>query len=434
MNNLSKSYIAAVMLALTFLAFVAGYAVNESGMLRGTVLDDAMQAARSVVILMRESGDELGASNRFTNARESYTGVVTHERDRVSPGYTLYVTGEDTSAYLIDADGEVVWRWHLPFDAVWPQAEHLQGRPGARDIFWRKAELLPNGDLLVLYDGENVTPHGIGLARIDKDSKLLWKLSDNAHHDVQVDPDGNIYTLTYRIRNEKLGPYQYLDPPMITDDVVILDPDGNELKRFPLDEAIIRSSYRSLLLAVTPNEKGDYFHSNSVHPVSAAAAASLDFANQGDILISLRELATVVLLDGSSGALKWAMRGPWIGQHDAEFLPDGNMLVFDNKGDISSRHGNTRVLEFDPQTGQILWQFAGTKESPFSTGIRGAQQRLPNGNTLITESNNARLLEVTPAGEVVWDYRNPARSAFDESRVPVLMWGLRYPESYPEFL
>jgi hypothetical protein len=34
-------------------------------------------------------------------------------------------------------------------------------------------------------------------------------------------------------------------------------------------------------------------------------------------------------------------------------------------------------------------------------------QRLPNGNTLITEGMHGRIFQVTPSGEVVWEYLTP---------------------------
>lgn len=38
---------------------------------------------------------------------------------------------------------------------------------------------------------------------------------------------------------------------------------------------------------------------------------------------------------------------------------------------------------------------------------QGAAQRLPNGNTLVTSTQQGHLFEVTPAGEVVWEFVNP---------------------------
>ncbi|MHB8104453.1 MAG: thioredoxin, partial [Dehalococcoidales bacterium] len=34
-------------------------------------------------------------------------------------------------------------------------------------------------------------------------------------------------------------------------------------------------------------------------------------------------------------------------------------------------------------------------------------QRLPNGNTLITEGNGGRIIEVTAEHEIVWEYVSP---------------------------
>ena len=36
-----------------------------------------------------------------------------------------------------------------------------------------------------------------------------------------------------------------------------------------------------------------------------------------------------------------------------------------------------------------------------------AGQRLPNGNTFINEGLSGRLFEVTPGGDVVWEYVSP---------------------------
>ena len=79
-------------------------------------------------------------------------------------------------------------------------------------------------------------------------------------------------------------------------------------------------------------------------------------------------------------------------------------MLFDNEGGLD---GHSRVLEVDPATQAIAWSYSGGAEHPFYSRVRSAQERLPNGNTLITESDGGRLLEVTPSGELVWEYVNP---------------------------
>ena len=56
------------------------------------------------------------------------------------------------------------------------------------------------------------------------------------------------------------------------------------------------------------------------------------------------------------------------------------------------------------------WKYVGDPERPFETETCGSCQRLPNGNTLITESDNGRALELTPQGDVVWEFLNPMRA------------------------
>ena len=86
---------------------------------------------------------------------------------------------------------------------------------------------------------------------------------------------------------------------------------------------------------------------------------------------------------------------PLGGQHDPELLPNGHILLFDNHGNYLSPEGISRVIEIDPNTLGIVWQYAGTATRPLASDIRSEQQRLPNGNTLIVESDGGRLVEVT---------------------------------------
>ena len=65
-------------------------------------------------------------------------------------------------------------------------------------------------------------------------------------------------------------------------------------------------------------------------------------------------------------------------------------------------------------THEIYWEYKGIdKTSYFDSWIRGAQHRLPNGNTLITESQGGRLLEVTREHKIVWEYYNPDRAEYE---------------------
>jgi Arylsulfotransferase (ASST) len=64
-------------------------------------------------------------------------------------------------------------------------------------------------------------------------------------------------------------------------------------------------------------------------------------------------------------------------------------------------------------------------EAPFDSAIRSSQQRLANGNTLITESSGGRVLEVTAAGDIVWQFVNPVRGGDQNDQIPIICWAQR---------
>ena len=103
-------------------------------------------------------------------------------------------------------------------------------------------------------------------------------------------------------------------------------------------------------------------------------------------------------------------------------LANGNVLIFDN----GTLRGYSRVIELNPLTETIEWEYvADPKEAFFSAAISGAQ-RLPNGNTLICEGGKTRLFEVTQMGKRLGIYQ-PYRH---ENGRPVIYRCLRYSPEY----
>lgn len=76
----------------------------------------------------------------------------------------------------------------------------------------------------------------------------------------------------------------------------------------------------------------------------------------------------------------------------------------------------SRVLEINPVTLEVVWQYDFYKtgkwlaqhfsQNFFSPFVSFAQ-RLPNGNTMITEGDSGRIIEVTRDYETVWEYISP---------------------------
>jgi hypothetical protein len=181
---------------------------------------------------------------------------------------------------------------------------------------------------------------------------------------------------------------------MWADHLIEVDADGNQVWDW--------HAYEHLDLEtdiITPGEpRHEWSHGNTIVPL------------EGDrVLVSFRNISTVMIIDKASGNITWKVGWDVISrQHDPSLLPNGNILIFDNgerrKDDVRIF---SRVIELDPNTNQIVWEY---RDNPYfnfySSRISGAR-RLPNGNTLITDGMSGRMFQVTPSGEVVWEYVNP---------------------------
>jgi len=349
---------------------------------------------------------------------------VTH-KEGAFEGLTLYVPSASTRAVLVDMEGNTLHEWRIPFSRIWPGHPHVRTPLPDRGITWFDAHVFPNGDLLVVHEGHGDAPWGYGLAKIDKDSKPLWTYDANVHHKMDIAANGDIYAISQKILNQ---PVAFVPAPIMNDYLVILSPDGEVREEISLLEIILDSTWRSILEEKYEGlrkkydrlAEGDYLHTNSVHVLSEDMARHFPMFKPGQVLLSFRSLNLIAVLDIPSRKLVWGAEGSWRAQHHPRFSPDGTILFFDNKG---GGRGRSLILRHNPATGETAVAYEGSEEHPFFTDIRGMQQELPNGNILITESDEGRLFEVTPRGEIVWEFLTPYRVR--QKRL-VITTGLRY--------
>src|SRR5690606_24730528 len=236
-------------------------------------------------------------------------------------------------------------------------------------VYMDKAVLLPNGDLIAIYISSADTPWGYGMVKLDAWSNVKWSWLGHAHHDFSIAPDGRIYLLAHEFDFHRRIPDPPLESPHLDDLVVVLDADGRELRRFSLTQALLDSPYNFLPRVLPHFSLTDPLHTNTVFYIDAAAARNFPFGDEGDLLVSFRDPALVAVVSPESGRLKWAARGPWIGQHDPSIVENGDILLFDNFGALRGAN-SSRVIQFDPGTLAIRWQFAGDSGRRFHSDIR----------------------------------------------------------------
>ncbi len=377
------------------------------------------------------------ATGNWFPARFERFGVLRHDRARGQPGYVLYTLAADLSAHLIDMDGRELHRWSLSRDDVMPQAaSRVRTFFGLLKSQIDEAYLFPNGDILLLYTQPAMGDWGGPLVKLDKNSRILWKTEVKAHHGLQVTSD-RIYLLTETFEPPSETPIvpSLAGMPYIDDKVSVLDADGKELSSHSILRAIANTKQMRLAEEVPFNDRADPLHANSLQVLDEQTARSIPGAKPGNVLLSLKHLDMLVVMDLESETIVWALRGSWRAQHDAKILPNGNILLFDNQGGLTT-HGKSRVLEIVPATGGIVWSFEGKNDDPLDSPIRGGEQRMANGHTLVNESTSGRILEVAPDGSVVWEYVHPLQEV-EHGRKLVAALGLgvtRYDPSYASFL
>lgn len=175
---------------------------------------------------------------------------------------------------------------------------------------------------------------------------------------------------------------------------------------------------------INEHKEYEYFHINTIHILENNSLEAVDPRFQaGNIMLCLRNVDLIVILDKDSWNIVWAW-GPGVldWPHMPSMLSNGNILIFDN----GPNRGYSRILEINPLNLQYVWQYPPENDpsKSFISNDRGSCLRLSNGNTLIGISEKARSIEVTPDGEIVWEFLNPI---IKNGRRQIFYRMMRYP-------
>ncbi|MBC7255981.1 MAG: aryl-sulfate sulfotransferase [Chloroflexi bacterium] len=384
-------------------------------------------------------------------------GLTIYNREKAWPGYTVIVPtnedlrlGRDLKAYmyLINMEGQIVHQW-------------------TASTATQLIKLMPDGTAYYMTrDRSNIDQ--AGLYRLAPDSTIIWQYHCRIDHDFWPYENGNILIHTIddhmcpALGNElRRHPYFVEITPQKE---LVWSWRGEEHlqeltdllgMKFPIDwearcreEIEQRRAWNTSLQNSSPSEiedavqrlirsySFDWAHNNTCQVIGENPTAQRDPRfRPGNIIFSYRTLDIIGVIDRQTGRIVWAW-GPGIiqGQHKPHMLPNGNILIFDN----GTSRGWSRVIELDPVENRIVWEYTGTpRESFFSPAISGAQ-RLPNGNTLICEGGpghnyfggDARIFEVTPEKEIVWEFRNPFRGFINGREHTNVYRAMRYDEEY----
>jgi hypothetical protein len=354
------------------------------------------------------------------------TGLTFHNPAASAKGYTIVTPNAENATYLIDMAGQVVHAWR------YPQFRGFYGR------------LLPNGNLILLGTGSDITPppppegrapnwtetvrriggNSTHVVELDWDGNVVWQYENHdIHHDFVRLASGNTLVATFIqlpdevARSVRGGYRERFLPPMVSDDFVEVDPAGKEVRRVNLWKLL--DPRRD---PICPLERRvEWTHTNS-----------LDVDAAGRILFSCRATSRIGIISADGESMEWKYGFPDIShQHHATFLRNGNVQVFDNG---MHRRGNPRssIAEIDPRTNAMVWQYTADPDIQFLSAHISGADRLAGGNVLICEGATGRLFEVTPKKEIVWEWTSPfSHRAPTGQMMNWIFRAYRYEPEYP---
>jgi uncharacterized protein (UPF0248 family) len=332
-------------------------------------------------------------------------GLRACEPKRAFAGFTLFAPHfvESRTVYLIDLQGEVVHTWNMPYP------------PGLSGCLTERGTLFYNGRTSEQSFLSRFPFKGGVVLEADWNGKVLWEVRhpDHHHHGILL-RNGNVLLHCMGEVPEEIA-------RRVKGGMAEGNMQSGQYASRPVSEA--DKMYSDYLAEVTPAghtvwEWRTWEHLDPVADGIAEVQAprtlwaqgnSVEELPDGDILASYRPTSTVIRISRKTGKIVWKLGPPTVaGQHAPTLLENGNVLIFDNGPHrLDDSVPYSRAIEVDPATNAIVWKYQDKPAWNFFSPRMGCAQRLPNGNTLITESSFGRFFEVTKEGEIVWEYVNP---------------------------
>lgn len=394
------------------------------------------------------------------SAQTRTVGLFLNDTALTFKGYTLLAPNKYTSTYLIDNEGRLCHKWsnstYSPANSVYllPNGNLLRtcklpgsiggGGDGGRlemynwgdTLIWQftystqnyvthhDVTYLPNGNILMIACEKKTISQALA-AGFDS-SKFQNDIKTNGYmlpdYIIEVQPTypsgGNIVWqwhiwdhLIQDFDSTKLNYGVVANQPELVD----CDGDGQKIKSLwnHMNSINYNSRFDQIILSVRGNSEIMVIdHSTTTD--EAAGHTGGRYGHGGDILYRWGNPICYKL--GTSANQKLFQ------QHDAEWIDTlcpgyGNMTVFNN-GVVRNY---SSADQFAPPVDSLgfYYRAPGTAFGPtgltwtyspiptfYCANISGAQ-RLPNGNTLITEGPVGTFIEVTFSGQIVWKYINP---------------------------
>lgn len=355
-----------------------------------------------------------------------FTGLYINKPDAFN-GYTLFVPAYGKEIVLIDMNGKKVHSWTAP-STIW------------------YAELLDSGNVIasaaaeasdIKHREQNFLAGCGRVFELDWDGNVVWDVTfaDHQmaqHHGLEPMPNGNILMLAMEFVSKEEAIRLGRDPKNLPGDddvmfeqIIEVNRKGEVVWKWKSSEHLGMGydkmnpnfivGVASVLNGDSPTKYYNYFNGISYNEKT------------DQIAVTCRNFGELLVIDHKTGNITWRFGNPGtygggslpggyldagdqilFGPHDPNWLPNGNISVFNN-GTFHPDGKGSSVMEINPKTNKVVWEFSLPElvHNGFYSPFQSAAQKLSNGNYFVTSSLEGHLFEVTPSKEVVWEYIVP---------------------------
>jgi hypothetical protein len=312
-------------------------------------------------------------------------------------------------ALLLSPEGEILHSWklstaHLPTNKSTDRKKNLYG-----------VHIFEDGSAIF-----NMQEDGGGIVKVDACSRPIWQLPGEFHHAISPTDHGNFWTFK--------GSMTQFDQDL----ALVSASTGNIMNTISMrnvreanpDLHIWDLQHHGFKNIVAMKTQGDMTHGNDVEPLPAELAANFPGFEAGDLLISYATTNLVFVLDPETLKVKWWRVGISDFQHDPDWEPDGDIVIFSNNWRTGVYSDIVAINPTNSQHRVIL----GGKKYDFRKGINGNHQRTAFGTRMITSAQQGWTFEVDDTGTQVFSFVNNVDS--DSTEAMHLSESWRFEENY----
>ena len=266
-------------------------------------------------------------------------GVIIHDLSKTENSYRLISSRNLEAAHLLPVDGRYVHSWYFP------HTEAATNDFSGFGMTWHYAEMLPNGNLIVIIKDETIL-------ELDWNSKLVWKARLRAHHDFARTGDGHTIVVS---RRDIPNPWQK-NKNISMDELIEFNSTGDTVWTWQYEDHI-QEIERFVKQPLPPHQNfQDWPHINTCEILPNNPIENSDNRfRAGNLLLCGRHANTIFIIEKETGKVVWAWGADQLqGPHIPTMLENGNILVYDNghhTSDLAREY--TRILEIEPISGKI---------------------------------------------------------------------------------